>query len=112
MFLFHHSNKELIINLLLEQTKQLFNDSKEFKFCDNELQKINGTISGHKAIQIEEQTIDETRKKQLSHYLPFCWLPQYLLRPHMQLTIPSLRRTQTPTRRSKNCTKSRTKVKS
>lgn len=27
----------------------------------------------------------------------------------MQLTIPSLRRTQTPTKRSKNCTKSRTK---
>ena len=51
-----------------EQTKQLFNDSKEFKFCDNELQKINGTISGPKVIQIEEQTIDETRKKQLSHY--------------------------------------------
>lgn len=68
MFLVHHSNKDLIINLLLEQTKQLFNDSKEFKFCDNELQKINGTISGPKVIQIEEQTIDETRKKQLSHY--------------------------------------------
>jgi len=68
MFLVHHSNKDLIIHLLLEQTKLLFNDINEFKFCDEELKKINGTISGPKTIHIEEQTIDETRKKQLTHY--------------------------------------------
>lgn len=68
MFLIHHSNTRYILNLLLNASKSVFSEIKEFGFEDDELQKINNVIDKEKC---EEKLIlrDKTPEEERECYL-------------------------------------------
>ena len=64
MFLLHHSPQNFILKMLIDKTKQIFKETKEFTFSIKELENINKSLKKER-LQLEDKTIEEARDEEL-----------------------------------------------
>ena len=64
MFLLHHSPQNFILEILIDKTKQIFKETKEFAFSIKELENINKSLKKER-LQLEDKTVEEARDEEL-----------------------------------------------
>ncbi|GEM_PF-1317134 len=64
MFLLHHSPQNFILEILIDKTKQIFKEIKEFTFSIKELENINKSLKKER-LQLEDKTVEEAREEEL-----------------------------------------------
>ncbi len=64
MFLIHHSPQDFILESIIEEAKNVFQEISEFTFSPEELTKINSSIKNEK-LKLENRTLEESRSLEL-----------------------------------------------
>jgi len=64
MFLLHHSPQKFILEMLINKTKQIFKETKEFTFSIKELENINKSLKQER-LKLEDKTVEEARDEEL-----------------------------------------------
>ena len=64
MFLIHHSPQDFILETIINEAKDVFNEVEEFQFSCNELKNINSCIKKEN-LKLENRTLEESRKIEL-----------------------------------------------
>ncbi len=69
MFLMHHSPQKFILEKLLSESKNIFEEEEEFSFSKDELVHFNQLLNKERKYneKLEKRTLEETREKELEN---------------------------------------------